>query len=297
MVCIFVLILVISCGLQTTDDKGGGKKDNSSKITDISETPEEIIGEEDDVQGLNEDSSQQNSEKEKNSSNKKESGTKMDNENASVNSTEVTYKEPLEDNEEEQKTKPSKPEKTYAKISGGKITCDSFGRYSGQYVEDGRDELVDSVATVLVTNHSEEYLEYATLTFDVNGKAANFIVTGLPAGTSAWVMEANKLKIESGANFTYQDCASDFRDDVSIASESISLAADGGWLTATNISDKEMKNIVVYYRKLHEDGNYLGGVAYTAQMGDLKTGDSTEVLAGHYSAKDCEVVRVSWNDQ
>lgn len=187
-------------------------------------------------------------------------------------------------------------ESKYPKIAGGKITCDSFGRYTGQYVEDGRDELVESVAAVLVTNRSDEYLEYATLTFDVDGEAANFIVTGLPSGASAWVMDANKLEVKSGASYTYEDCSSSFRSDVDASSDKVGLKADGNMLTATNKTDQTMKNVVVYYRVMHTDGNYLGGITYTVSFDTLEPGESKEVLAGHYSAADSEVVRISWSN-
>lgn len=184
----------------------------------------------------------------------------------------------------------------YAQIAEGKITCDSFGRYTGQYVEDGRDELVENVATVLVTNRSDEYLEYASLTFDVDGNAANFIVTGLPANTSAWVMDASRLTIQSGASFTYQECTSSFRDDIDSSSDKVQLKADGNMLTATNQTGESLEEVVVYYRVMHTDGNYLGGVTYTVNYGTLKPGESSEKLAGHYSADQSEVVRVSWNN-
>ena len=183
-----------------------------------------------------------------------------------------------------------------AQIANGKITCDAFGRYSGQYVEDGRDEPIESVATILVTNQSDEYLEYATLTFDIDGNAGNFIVTGLPPGASAWVMDASRLVIESGAAFTYLECVSSFRDDVNTSSEKINLTADGNMMSATNLSDETLEEVVVYYRVKHTDGNYLGGVTYTANFGTLEPGASIEVLAGHYSAANSEVVRVSWKD-
>lgn len=189
-----------------------------------------------------------------------------------------------------------KPEKQYAQIENGKISCDAFGRYSGQYVENGRDEPVESVAAILITNQSDEYLEYATLTFDIDGNAGNFIVTGLPSGASAWVMDANRLVIESGAAFTYLECVSSFRDDVHVSSDKINLTADGNMMTATNVSEETLKEVVVYYRGKHSDGNYLGGITYTANFGTLEPGASTEVLAGHYSAANSEVVRVSWMD-
>lgn len=294
-----ILLITIGFGIKTADDRGG-KIDKKEDITKI----EESLGktqesEEGILNNASIESAQKDTTKENNVSDKKKDDNIKESQSEPQNSGEVIYKPPVETGSDKkgENIAPSKTEKKYPKISGGKITCDSFGRYSGQYVEDGRDELVESVATVLITNRSDEYLEYATLTFDVEGQAANFIVTGLPAGASAWVMEASKLAVESGTNFAYQDCVSDFRDDVTIASDKVSLSADGNLLTATNKSNEEMKSVVVYYRKLHKDGNYLGGVTYTAEIGDLKSGDSTQVIAGHYTAKDCEVVRVSWENQ
>ena len=47
------------------------------------------------------------------------------------------------------------------------------------------------VAAVLVENLSDEYLEYASLTFEIEGKQAVFEVTGLTAGDAAWVLGYN----------------------------------------------------------------------------------------------------------
>lgn len=293
---IVILALLISIPIGNSDSKKTQEKH--------SETTEEHKDQGEVLEKLADDSGTRNNIKtDKNSDTKTEENNKISDEK-NENSSQTTTQVPVVDNtnndensSDNNKTDTKKPEKKYPKIAGGKLTCDSFGRYSGQYVEDGRDELVESVATILVTNKSDEYLEYATLTFDVNGNAANFIVTGLPAGSSAWVMDANKLVIESGAAFTYQDCLSEFRDDVNSKSNEVGLASDGNMLTATNKTDKTLEDVVVYYRVMHTDGNYLGGVTYTAKFDTLEPGESTEVIAGHYSAENSEVVRVSWNNQ
>ena len=83
---------------------------------------------------------------------------------------------------------------------------------------------------------------------------------------------------------------------MNISSDEVGLKSDGNMLTATNKTDKTLEDVVVYYRVMHTDGNYLGGVTYTANFDTLEPGESTEVLAGHYSADDSEVVRVSWSN-
>ena len=56
----------------------------------------------------------------------------------------------------------------------------SFGRYSGAYVEDGSNDPVEDVAIVLVVNTGERFLEYASVSFEIDGEPATFTVTNLP---------------------------------------------------------------------------------------------------------------------
>ena len=189
-------------------------------------------------------------------------------------------------------TKPTSPIKE--EIASGDITCDEFGRYSGQYVEDGRDELVENVAVARVTNRSDQFLDLATITIDISGQKATFVVTGLPAGRSAWVLEANRMTIGQTASFEFLDCATSFRSDVTAKTDRVKITANGNMLTATNTTSQKLENVFVYYRTLHTDGAFLGGITYTVQFGDLEPGQSAEVLAGHYDAAKSEIVRIGW---
>lgn len=177
-----------------------------------------------------------------------------------------------------------------------KLTCDEFALFSGQFVEDGRDELVEDVASILVTNRSQRFLDLATITYDIDGQTATFVVTGLPPGRSAWVMESSRMTATQSAKFTYVDSVTSFRDDVVASTEKIAIKADGNMLTATNNTDQTLENVCVYYRNLHTDGNFFGGITYVVSFGTLEPGMSAEKLAGHYSAGTTEIVRVGWQD-
>lgn len=172
-----------------------------------------------------------------------------------------------------------------------------IARFSGQYVEDGRDELVKNVAAILVTNRSDQFLDLATLTYDVDGMEATFVVTGLPAGTSAWVMEAQRMVIPDDASFEPLECVTSFRDDVTVDLDSVSIYADANMLMAVNNTDRTLEHVFVYYKNLHTDGNFFGGITYRVDFGTLEPGASAEVLAGHYSVEHSELVRIGWVDQ
>ena len=177
----------------------------------------------------------------------------------------------------------------------GKLSFSSCGRYSGAFVEDGSDRPVENVAAILVTNLTGDYLTYAALQFEINGEAATFVVTGLPAGESAWVLEYNALQIDSGANFVALESAMQF-----IPTESwdeLEVTFREGLLSAKNLTDQTYIDGYVYYKRLHTDGNYLGGITYRSSLGDLAPGDTIEVTAGHAGEELCRVVRITQNTE
>lgn len=176
------------------------------------------------------------------------------------------------------------------------IVCGQYSFFSGQYVEDGRDELVENVAAILVTNTSDQFLELCTLQYDIDGTEAIFVVTGLPAGRSAWVMEKHRLTIGKNASFTYQGCATAYKENVAASTDKISLFADGNMMKAKNNTDKTLDGVYVYYKTLHSDGNYFGGITYLVDFGSIEPGESVEKLAGHYVEGSTEIVRIGWKD-
>ncbi|MBQ8621897.1 MAG: hypothetical protein IJ422_06250 [Oscillospiraceae bacterium] len=180
------------------------------------------------------------------------------------------------------------------KATSEDIVCKEFARFSGQYVEDGRDEPVENVAAILVTNTSDSFLDLATLTYTIDGKTATFVVTGLPAGRSAWVMENSRMTIGADASFTFVDCVSAFRDNAVTSTRNLTIRSNGNMLTAINNTGTTLKNVAVYYKVVHTDGNYFGGITYMASFDTLAPGEALETLAGHYQDGSTEIVRISW---
>lgn len=187
-------------------------------------------------------------------------------------------------------------EPTHSNVVAGNngIVCGEYSLFTGQFPEDGRDELVENVAAILVTNTSDRFLDLATITFDIDGQTATFSATGLPSGASAWVMEASRMTATDSSVFTYRDCVTAFRDDVVDTTPKITITADGNMLTATNHTSETLTNVCVYYKTVHTDGNFFGGITYLASFGDLAPGASVETLAGHFDAEDSLIVRIGF---
>lgn len=176
------------------------------------------------------------------------------------------------------------------------ISCESYSGFSGQYVEDGSDIPVEYVAAMLVTNRTDDFMDLATIEYEINGKPATFVVTGLPAGKSAWVMEKNQMTITEGAEFKYIDKTTAFKSGVVKATDKITLSAEGNMLTAVNNTDEKLEGVFVYYKTLHTDGNYLGGITYMTTFGELEPGEKKTELAGHYDKDKTEIVRIGWKE-
>ncbi len=181
------------------------------------------------------------------------------------------------------------------KASSADLYCLEFNTFSGIYVEDGKNKEVENVATILVENRSEIFLDRATIKYKYGDKTATFLVTGLPAKGKCWVMEANRLQIDGKHSFEFEDCISAFKEDATLGEGKIKTSAKGNTLTVTNILDKTLNNVCVYYKNTMDDGNFLGGITYMLTFDTLKPGESLEKASGHYS-ENSKIVRCSFQE-
>ncbi len=207
-----------------------------------------------------------------------------------VESTETAAQSPSE--------LPTVPSSATAPVDySGRLEFTYYGRYSGKFVEDGTDEYVQNVAILLVTNISQEYLEYAVATFDIDGEVAAFVATGLAPGESCWALEKNRLQVEKGATFTHVDDIASFTEYVSPADTDVAVALSEGQLAVKNNTGKDLSNVYVYYKQVHTDGNFLGGITYRVPIGNLQKDEEASSVAMHCSMKNCKVVSITYSEE
>lgn len=201
-------------------------------------------------------------------------------------------------------TLPPLPPSTQPVTGPVKLEFSQYGRFSGLYTEDGKDEYVQGVVALYVTNVSDEYLEYSNVKCDVNGQEANFIVTGLKPGHSAWVMEKTRLVIEeedvNDITMSHVSDQGNYKEDNSEESADVIVNLQSGYLTAYNNTGKDLESVYVYYKKQfssageYQYGVFLGGITYRVLLGDIKNGQTSQAIAGHCTPSGCEVVRIEW---
>ena len=187
------------------------------------------------------------------------------------------------------------PQQTTAPSSStnGGLVCEEISRFSGAFVEDGKDQQVKDVAAILVVNQTEQFLDLATVTYQVGDRTATFQITGLPAGRKAWVMESNRLTLKDGDELVLKDCVESYRPDPIVTSDALSVSRQGQYLTLTNTSDSKLVNVAVYYKNTLEDGTFLGGITYVMAFGDMEPGATKTIGKDHFD-QTSEILRFSY---
>lgn len=175
------------------------------------------------------------------------------------------------------------------------LYCSEFSAYSGPFVEDGTNEQVENVMAVLIENRSDEFLDAATVVYNVGDDTATFVLTGLPAGESVWVLERSRRVLEAGMKFEFVSCDSSFRNDIIEKTDKLEVITEDNAITVTNKSSKALQNVCVYYKTRNSDGNFLGGITYMLGFDNMSSGETAEKQSAHFG-ENSEIVRYSFQE-
>ena len=189
----------------------------------------------------------------------------------------------------------SEPPATTGNGSGG-LLCLQYSKFSGTFPEDGTGRQVKNVAAILVHNSSDEYLDYADVTCVIGSESGAFHVTGLPPGATAWVLEKDAKTVAADDYFGAMQCKEyAFRADAVMSTDKLSVKAEGNTLTVTNRSNKTLENACLYYKTVHGDGHYFGGITYMLNFGTLEPGASAQKQSSHFGSQS-RIVRYSFQE-
>lgn len=166
-----------------------------------------------------------------------------------------------------------------------------WGTYSGLFVEDGSDEAVENVICLLIGNTTDQYLDYGVVKATVGDRECSFVVSGLPGGAATWVLEESRQTMTSVETFSYVgQTVSQLKDQPE--NTDIDVTFLNGEAQVTNNSDKTYSQVRLYYKHLHTDGNYFGGICYTTVGENIAPGQTMTLPAGHSTENGCSLVRV-----
>lgn len=178
-------------------------------------------------------------------------------------------------------------------LSDSNLTAEVVAQYAGSFLEDGSDAATGNVTAMVITNNSDQMLQVGIVTFQVNDtETAEFMVTDLPAGASALVMESNQRQFNPDDDFSYGQVATSYIDSPSLESDKFDILQEDGKLTLVNKTQQSYGQVYVYYKYVQLGGAYLGGITYRVPFNDVPANGQVESVAGHFRTGGSQIIAV-----
>ena len=176
-------------------------------------------------------------------------------------------------------------------LEDGKIEIESLFPFEG-FNPDAGNQTGNDIASISVKNLSGTYLEEAKISIWLNEETeVKFIVTDLPAETSAMAFSIENKTLGDEISCSNVSCEARFTDEIKGIPEQISVQEDGTQVSVTNLSGQDLSRITVYCR-CPFDEEYFGGMAYQYELQGLAAGQTKVIHAEELLLGIVEVVRV-----
>ena len=196
---------------------------------------------------------------------------------------------------------PTTPPKTVIKlpytIPGTSLVIQRVANYSGIYLEDDSNADITDVAMMLLYNAGTEAVEFADCKLIYDDKTLEFKVSALPAGAKIAVQEINRQSCAFG---DLTECRIDIAtlEKMEMSEDLVNVVDNGNnTLTVTNLSDKDIATVRIFYKYyLADEDAYIGGIAFSAAIHDLKVGESILLMPNHFSSNGSLVIMVRTYD-
>ena len=176
-------------------------------------------------------------------------------------------------------------------LDNGNITVSPVSCVSGIFTEKGGNDEVNNVCAVTVKNNSGKMLEYGKITMNVNSEEyAEFIISALPAGESALVMESLARPYSDKDGFTLRQDKSMFSYcEADTNPKNVSVSTEGNTITVKNNTDEPLTALVTY--KYFKNGVYYGGIAFRGEFADIPRGESLSKTSERFN-ESCRIVNI-----
>lgn len=178
------------------------------------------------------------------------------------------------------------------------LQMESAAKYTGIYMEDGSDELVTGVLSLVVTNTGAQSIQLADITMPLGEEEATFRLTTLGPGEKAVLLESNRMAYDSSVDYnnvypTVTNVAY-FPEEPSTMADSFKIGILNGAMNVTNISGQDIPGTITIYYKNVADGMYYGGITYRMTIeGGLKADEIRQLVGNHLSETGSQVAFIT----
>ncbi len=175
--------------------------------------------------------------------------------------------------------------------SEGGIKVSPLFSYTGEYVEDNSNENVENVIAVKLINSSEKDYEYVEFTVKTDSGEHKFTASTVLHGKTVTVLCRDKFSEDEKIESVSVETASTYINEPSLHKDVFKISMGDGTATILNNTDKDVNNLIVYYKQTDENG-YFGGITYRKLIGTLEAGKMYQIPSEHID----EVVNINYND-
>lgn len=163
------------------------------------------------------------------------------------------------------------------------IMIDGLDPFTGEFVEDGSGTRVENAAAVRISNIGDKNYEYIEFTVTTDKKTYSFAASTVFPGKALTVLEKNKETMESGETITGTELtlSSNYIEEPSLHEDVFELYESHGVLNIRCIGEKDINNVVVYYKQCDENG-FFGGITYRTTIGSMKAGEIRQFNSDHF---------------
>jgi hypothetical protein len=169
-------------------------------------------------------------------------------------------------------------------IEGTPLTICAIKPYSGIFLENGSDEPIENVSTMLLQNQSDQYIEYAKITCLYGEKEYVYEAKTLEPNAMIMVQESNGASYIEGG---FDSCAAVVAnmDGLEMSTEEVRVETNAlGKIRVTNISEKDIPCVRIFYKFYLDDISLsVGGITYVAKLTELKKGEERIISPTHFS--------------
>lgn len=178
-------------------------------------------------------------------------------------------------------------------VGDGALAVVSVGEYTGAYIEDGTDIMVENVAAVIVQNISDKPIQHATLNLSTGEeKLYTFALSTLPVGRSALVLDTDKKLLAADTEITTFSADVKKCDVFETNSDKIKVTFENGVLKLTNLTDSDFRGVYVRYKNFTAGNVYFGGITYSASFDNVGAKGTYEYKAAHYYKDYSQIIMV-----
>lgn len=177
-------------------------------------------------------------------------------------------------------------------LEENKLQVDSFFQYTG-INPDCNNENCEEVASVQITNNSEEYLESAEISLELtDGSRYSFQVEDVPAGKKILAFDISNESYDGKTPVAIIESKSSYQADASLEEEGVSVTSNEEGVYLQNVSGENLSSIHVKFHTVLDE-MYFGGKSSETSIDNLPSGESTLLDLTGTMLNEAEVVNIS----